>query len=113
MGSSSGVSDRKWGDVDEADYADADEYCTACLIDLNESGERRAKDRCKLPVYEPKKLGGRLNRNAVHAAGNHLVGGRGGVKAPEEAERKAARKLMQLYRQIGDEAPESLRELAR
>ena len=81
-------------------------FCKACLIDTNE-GEK-IKANCKLPVYEP---GGALNRNAVHAA----AGGRGitrvkGVSA--EVKRSAARKLVRLYRQIGDVAPESVYRIA-
>lgn len=106
------ISDRKWSEIAESDYADADDYCGACLIDLNPKAEERTKERCKLPVYEPRKLGGSLNRNAVHAAAAVLAGGRGGVDAPQEEQRKAARKLVRLYRELGEEPPDALRKLA-
>ncbi len=106
------VSDREWSSVSESDYADAKEYCAACLIDLNPGGEEKTKERCKLPVREPKKLGGALNRNAVHAAAVVLAGGRGGVDAPKAEQRKAARKLVRLYRELEEQAPDAIRELA-
>ena len=106
------VSDRKWSEVAESYYADADEYCAACLIDLNASGEEKTKERCKLPVREPRKLGGALNRNAVHAAAAVLAGGRGGVDAPKDEQRKAARRLVRLYRELGEDAPDAVRKLA-
>ena len=58
-------------------------------------------------------MGRRLNRNAVHAAAQVLAGARGGVDAPREQTRRAARKLLSLYKEIGDEPPESLRDLAK
>ena len=107
------ASDRKWSSVAESDYADAKEYCAACLIDLNPRGEEKTKERCKLPVREPKKLGGRVNRGAVHAAANVLAGGRGGIDAPAAEKRKAARKLVRLYRDLGEDPPDAIRELAK
>ena len=88
------ISNKPWGSVSESDYRDAVAFCKASLIDLNPPGEEKVKAKCKLPVYEP---GGALNRNAVHAAAAVLAGGRGGVDAPPEEKRKAARKLLRLY----------------
>jgi hypothetical protein len=107
------ISDRDWDSIGESDYADADEYCRACLIDLNPAGEDKKKERCKLPVREPRRLGGKLNRNAVHAAAVVLAGGRRGVKAPAEEKRRAARELVRLYSQLDEDAPQSVRTLAR
>lgn len=59
------ISDRPWSDVTKASHATAAEFCAACLIDQNPTGEPKTKSRCKLPVYEPRALAGRLNRNAV------------------------------------------------
>ena len=108
------ISDKAWGDISASDYDDAADYCEACLINLN-SGPKDEwkKGDCKLPVYEPAKMGRRLNRNAVHAAAQVLAGARGGVDAPREQTRRAARKLLSLYKEIGDEPPESLRDLAK
>lgn len=103
------VSNRPWGQFSEADYETAAQFCSASLIDLNPPGREKTKELCKLPVEEP---GGDLNRNAVHAAAAVLAGGRGGVDAPPEAKRAAARKLLRLYRELGEEPPESIRRLA-
>jgi len=103
------ISNKPWGRISESDYKDAAAFCKACLIDLNEPGEEKTKANCKLPVYEP---GGALNRNAVHAAAAALAGARGGVQAPPEEKRKAARKLIRLYRELDEEPPESLRRIA-
>lgn len=107
------VSNKRWSSISESDYEDAKDYCAACLIDLNPRGEEKKKDLCKLPVREPKKMGARLNRNAVRAAANVLAGARGGVDAPEGEKRKAARKLRRLYDEIGEEAPEAVTNLAK
>lgn len=103
------ISNKPWGSISESDYKDAEAFCKASLIDLNEPGEEKVKGKCKLPVYEP---GGALNRNGVHAAAAVLAGSRGGVNAPPEAKRKAARKLISLYAELDEEPPESLRKLA-
>jgi hypothetical protein len=76
---------------------------------LNEAGEEKVKDKCKLPVKEP---GGTYNRNGIHAAAGALAGARGGVQAPAAEKKKAARKLVRLYREMDEEPPESLRRLA-
>jgi len=101
-------SDKPWGGITASDYSDAAEYCDACLIDLNPPGKEKVKTACKLPVKEPS---GTYNRNAIHAAAAVLAGARGGVQAPPEEKRKAARKLMRLYREMEEEPPESLRRL--
>lgn len=108
------VSDRPWSEVKESDYADAQDFCDACLINLNDAPRSQwTKAACKLPVYEPKAMGRKLNRNAVHAAAAVLAGARGGVDAPAEAKKKAARKLVQLYRQLEEDPPESLVNLTK
>ena len=103
------ISNRPWGDITDADYKDTADYCAACLIDLNDPDSEKIKGKCKLPVKEP---GGALNRNAVHAAAAALAGARGGVQAPGEDKRKAARKLVSLYRELDEEAPDSVKRLA-
>lgn len=103
------ISDRPWGDVSESDYKDAAAFCAACLIDLNEPGKEKVKGNCKLPYKEP---GGAVNRNGVHAAAAALAGARGGVQAPADVKRTAARKLLRLYSELDEEPPESLRRLA-
>jgi hypothetical protein len=108
----SDVSNRPWSGITSASYPTAAEYCAACLIDENELGYTHSKARCKLPVYEPQRLGGQLNRNAVHAAANRLVRDRGGVDAPVAAKRAVAQRLLELYGVIGDPPPRALQRLA-
>lgn len=101
------VSNKPWGQIKESDY-DLDQWHRACLIHLHD-GPPTSKEQCKLPVREPD---GTLNRNGVHAAAGALAGARGGVDAPLEQKRKAARKLISLYRILEEEPPESIRKLA-
>lgn len=84
-----------------------EQWRASCLI--GPATESDSKDDYKLPVKEPN---GDVNSNAVHAAAAALAGGRGGVDAPTDEKKAAARKLLALYRQIGDDAPDSLLELA-
>jgi hypothetical protein len=100
------VSNRPWGSISESDYPSPESFCRASLIDLNPAGQRKTKANCKLPVREP---GGALNRNGVHAAAQRLMA----TDAPPEEKRAAARKLIRLYAEIGDEPPESVRRMAR
>ena len=104
------ISDKPWSSFSDADYRDAGALCDASLINLND-GPRSAwtKGNCKLQVREP---GGALNRGGVHAVASVLAGGRGGVDAPPEAKRAAAKKLVGLYGQLKEDPPESLRRLA-
>lgn len=97
------VSDRPWSDFSQADYT-PEQWRRACLIDTGE-GDPDSKSRYKLPVREPD---GTINRNAVHAAAARI----GQVDAPQELIREAARTLARIYREIGDEPPESLLDLA-
>lgn len=102
------VSNRPWGEIKESDYT-LEQWHRACLIHLHD-GEPTSKEQCKLPVREPD---GTLNRNGIHAAAAALAGARGGVKAPMEDKRKAAKKLVSLYRNVLDEEPpESILKLA-
>lgn len=102
------VSNRPWSSITESDYKTPEAFCSACLIDLN-TGREKSKSLCKLPVREP---GGALNRSAVHAAAAALAGARGGVKAPADAKKRAARRLLSLYRQLKDEPPPGLKRMA-
>lgn len=102
------ISDRPWSDFAEADYT-PEQFCRAALIDLNPPGQPKTKELCKLPILEPS---GALNRNGVHAVAVVLGGGRGGVQAPSETKRAAARRLLARYRELEEEPPESVRQLA-
>lgn len=97
------VSDRPWSEISASDYRDAESYCNACLINLNDGPPRDwVKSACKLPVMEPSRD---INRNACHAAAAVLAGGRGGVDAPAAAKRTAARRLAGMYRSVLKEDP--------
>lgn len=85
-----------------------EQWRRSCLIDTGE-GDADSKSRYKLPVREPS---GALNPDAVHAAASALAGGRGGVNAPAAKKKSAARALIRLYGEIGDDPPDSLRQLA-
>lgn len=105
---------KPWGDITEADYADAGDCCDAALVNLNDGPRARwAKGQCHLPVREPRAMGGKVNRSALGAAAAALVGARGGVNLPPDVKRKAARDLVRLYVQGGLEPPEALGQLAR
>ena len=106
------ISDRPWSGVTRASYPTAAEYCAACLIDENEQRDPKTKSRCKLPVYEPQEMGGRLNRNAVHAAADRLVRASGGVDASLGQRQAAARRLIELFAAIGEVPPRALTALA-
>lgn len=103
------LSTKPWGDITEADYADAGDYCDASLVNLNEGPRARwSKAQCHLPVREPKAQGGAVNRNALGAAAGALVGARGGVDLPPDQKAAAARALVRLYRTNGLEPPPAL-----
>lgn len=96
-------STKPWSDFKASDYTD-EQYRRACLI----KGDN--KDACKLPVKEPD---GTYNKNAIHAAAAALAGARGGLKGVSSADKKAAaRKLVSLYKEMGDMAPESMYRMA-
>jgi len=84
-------------------------FCRCCLIDLNEGGEK-SKAACKLPVRSTP--GGPYNTNAIAAAAAALAGARGGLSAPPEKKRGAARRLISLYGQMGKPAPDALKRIA-
>jgi len=88
---------------------EAADYCAVCLIDENPAGEPKVTGLCKLPVRATP--GGPVNRTALHAAAAALAGARGGVKASAESKGKAARRLIRLYREAGEQPPESLRRM--
>ena len=103
------VSDAPWGSIMPADYS-LEQWVRACLIHL-ETGRPTAKAMHKLPVRTPD---GTVNRGGAHAAASVLAGGRGGVDAPPDKKRAAARELVSIYRnQLDEDPPESLVRFAR
>lgn len=86
--------DKPW-DGSASRFEDADAYCAACLIDLNEPGEKKIQANCKLPVREPT---GEYNKNAIRNALARVSQVKG---VPEEELRKAREKLIKLAKQAG------------
>jgi HK97 family phage major capsid protein/HK97 family phage prohead protease len=96
------VTDKPW-DGSSSRFTDQ-EYARSCVLDRGASVSN-AKERYSLPVREPD---GTLNRNAVHAAAQRIAQ----VSAPGDVVAAAARALVALYRQLGEQPPESLAKLA-
>jgi hypothetical protein len=89
---------------------DAEDFCSVCLIDLNEPGKPKVKSKCKLPVKSSPDSP--YNVNALRAAALALVGARGGVDAPPDAKRQAAKKLVRLFREANIPVFPSLAKIA-
>lgn len=98
------VSVRPWSELTKADYT-PEQWHAACLIHQHQ-GAPTSKDQCKLPVRTPN---GAVNRNGVHAAAAALAGARGGVNASPAEKSSAAKALLRLYAELGEDPPESLK----
>ena len=109
------VSNQPWGKFTEADYT-PEQFCNACLLDFNPSGEQKVKRLCFLPYKEPD---GTVNRHGVQAT----AGGRGltRVQQPQgvnrqdfvSARKKAANKIISLYKSVLErDAPTSVFRIA-
>lgn len=104
------ISNRPWSAPTVGDFGgDPARYCSACLMDLNPAGGDKVAANCKLPVKEPN---GDVNANALRAASAALAGARGGVQAPAEAKRAAARKLVTMMRSAQMTPGQSLTRMA-
>ena len=97
------ASDKPWSQFPASAYT-PEQWHNACLVHLH-TGAPQSKSECKLPVKEP---GGALNRNGVHAAAGRL----NQTQAPPEKIASAKSKLRGLYRQLGEEPPDSLKAQA-
>ena len=98
------LSNKPWGSISEADYQDADAYCSACLVDMNDGSGPKTKSKCFLPIREP---GGATNRNGVASAAAYLA--RTQIPAAEKA--KAAKRLISIYRNdLNEDPPPSLKK---
>ena len=87
----------------------ARQFCSVCLVDLNQPRSEKLKSKCYLPVKSTPK--GSYNRNAIRAA----MGGHGLMRIkgiPAAAKRKAARRLIRLAREAGIDAGPTIRRLA-
>jgi len=107
-------------DGSEARWDSADDYCDACLIDVNEAAgnEDKVKGMCMLPVREPGDGADTYVRQAVYAAaGAHGVGA---VERPDgvseddwsTAVKAAASAIITAYDEMGEVAPDSVYEVA-
>jgi len=103
-------------DGSASNYEDAEQYCSACLIDV--SGDEKRKTYCKLPVKLPG--GGEMIWEGVVAAAGALAGARSELKKPEgvtdsdwgAAIKSAANKIISAYNEMGETAPDSVYEAA-
>ena len=86
------TTDKPWNGA-ESKWPDAASYCKSCLIDTNDPGADKVKDKCSLPIYEPD---GTLNENAVASAVTYLAR----VDAPSAKKKAAAAKLRSLYASV-------------
>ncbi len=100
-GQDKAISDTPWSNFSQADYTD-EQWARACLID---TGQGEGKQRYNLPVREPS---GAVNRNGVHAAAARL----NQVQVSAQQKATAARALVRLYGQLGEDPPDSLRRMA-
>lgn len=102
------ITNKPW-DGSASKYPDTNAYCDACLVDNNPPGKDKIQALCKLPVKEPN---GDLNSNGVHAAAEALAGARGGVKIASAEKKAAAKKLISYYKQLKEDAPSSIVNMA-
>lgn len=105
-----GISQRRIKDVDEWDgsasrWPDTAAYCDDCLINLNDgSRDEWTQSNCKLPIREPGDSSDTYVRQAVYAAAVRFSQ----VDAPAEEKEKAAKKLVLIYNEMDEDAPESI-----
>src|SRR5574341_189798 len=85
----------------------ADDYAKVCLIDMNQPGKDKVKNLSKLPIKSTPD--GPYNINAIHSAAGVIGGARGGLRGvPADEKRKAARKLISLYKEMDEQAPDAV-----
>jgi hypothetical protein len=101
------ISTKPWSDYTAADYT-LEQWHAACLIHQH-VGPPTTKGECKLPVRTPN---GAINQNGVYAAAAALAGARGGVNATLDEKAKAAKALVQMYKDMKKEPPPSLLSLS-
>jgi len=85
-------SDASWSSP--ASDLSADDYCKVCLVDDNEPGAQKVKDKCHLPVRATP--GGPVNKEALRSVVGALLGARGGVQISPGDKKTAAYKVRQL-----------------
>ena len=83
-----------------------EQFCSVCLVDLNQPRSEKIKAKCYLPVRSGP--GAPYNRNAIRNAMARLTQ----TKIPAEAKRKAARRLLRLAGEAGITVSPGFRRLA-
>lgn len=107
---------RQW-DGSASNYSSTDDYCKACLIDVNPDGEDKVQALCKLPVKKPGS--DNIDPEGLQAA----AGGRGitQVTKPSDVDqskwdsavKSAANTIISNYPKLLDKnAPDSIYEIA-
>lgn len=100
------ASDSSW-DGSASRFTD-EQYARSCILDRAKCGgdasKMTAKERYSLPIREPN---GTLNKAACHAAASRL----NQVDACDAAKSAAKNALRRAYSQIGEDAPDSLKDL--
>jgi|HubBroStandDraft_6_1064221.scaffolds.fasta_scaffold08977_9 hypothetical protein len=101
-------SDAPWSNpVSKLSAAD---YAKVCMIDENDPGEPKVKDKCKLPYRM--KPGGPIYKKALASIASVLAGGMGGVQASGASKMAAARKTLRLMTEAGMTPGDALKKLA-
>jgi len=106
---------RAWSGA-ASNYASTEQYCAACLIDVNSAAGRteKAQSHCMLPYKKPG--GGGADVEGMHAAAVRF----GQVKKPADvpgdawsaAVKAAANKLISAYNSHDEQAPDSVYQAA-
>lgn len=86
-----------------SNYSSTEAYCSACLIDQNDAGEKKVQSKCKLPYRTPS---GAVSKGSLRTISGVLQGSMGGVDASPDEKRAAAKKIIPLMKEakidIGD-----------
>lgn len=99
--------DKPW-DGSASRWSDTASYCDACLVN-NNTGDDRDKwtqAECHFPVKEPGS--GAVNKNAVHNAAARLMQS----KISPSDKKKVARALQSYYRQMKEDVPDGVKNMA-
>lgn len=110
-------------DGSASQYGSTEEYCDACLIDMNKEagrGSKKSQAYCKLPVRGPGDSVSTYVRQGVHGAAAALAGSRHHMAKPdgvsdadwEKAVKAAANKLIAVYGAMDETPPDSLYKAA-
>lgn len=118
LGSLISVFTRRAWSGDASNYSGTDEYCEACLIDVNSAAgrEEKAQSHCMLPI-EP------AGSDSVDWEGVQAAAGGHGIQAVEKPEdvpedawdsalTAAANRIIEIYNEHDETAPDAVYEIA-